>query len=321
MTHPTVQAIRSSPAERDGAGKRVLHRRHPWRVVSAIVAVVLVAVVIRSAATNPRFEWHTVGHYFFEHSIVQGLTNTIWLTAVSMVFAILIGIILALMVLSSNPVLRAAAKTYIWFFRGTPLLVQLIFLYNLSALYPQLALGIPGGPSYVLPINDILSTFVVALLGLSLNEGAYMAEIVRGGILSVDAGQSRAAEALGLPAFMRFRYIVLPQAMKVIIPPTGNQVIAILKFTSLLSVIAVPELLFSAQLIYSRTYEVIPLLIVACTWYLIIVTLLTAGQAQLEAYFGNSPKRSWHRRLRQNLFRSYGDMAGLNGDVDAGRRR
>jgi polar amino acid transport system permease protein len=219
-----------------------------------------------------------------------------------MAIAIVLGVVVALMRLSPNPVLRTAANFYTWFFRGTPLLVQLIFLFNISALYPVIGVGIPFGPTlFELPVNEILTPVVVAIVGLSLNESAYMAEIVRAGINSVDRGQTEAAQALGLPRSTVMRRIVLPQAMRVIVPPTGNETISMLKYTSLVSVIALPELLYSAQIIYSRTFETIPLLVVASLWYLLITSILTVGQTFLERKFSRNSRGN--ESLKQGILR------------------
>jgi len=180
----------------------------------------------------------------------------------------------------------SACSFYVGFFRGTPLLVQLIFWFNLAALYPAIAFGVPFGPHLVTgDANKLITPFVAAILGLGLNEAAYMAEIVRAGLLSVDHGQTQAAQALGMTQRQIFRRIVLPQSMRVIIPPTGNQTISMLKTTSLVSVIALHDLLYASQIIYSRTYLVIPLLITASLWYLIVTTVLSVGQYYIERHF------------------------------------
>jgi polar amino acid transport system permease protein len=204
-----------------------------------------------------------------------------------MLIGVVFGTVLAVFRLSRNPLMKSAAGVYIWFFRGTPLLVQLIFWYNLSALYPRLSFGIPFGPEFVSgETNKLLSVWTAAILGLGLNEAAYMAEIIRSGLLSVDRGQTLAAESIGMTDTLMMRRIVLPQALRVIVPPTGNQVIGMLKYTSLVSVVALPELLYSAQLIYTQTFQPIPLLLVASTWYLIVTTILMIAQSYLERHFG-----------------------------------
>jgi polar amino acid transport system permease protein len=287
---------------------RAVPVRRPGRWVGALAVGVLAAMLVHTLLTNPRFEWGVVGEYFTSQAILVGLLHTLELTALAMVIGILLGVVLAVMRLSTNPVLTTTSWAYIWFFRGTPLLVQLVFWYNLSALFPRLSLGVPFGPELVSgSANAFITTYVAAILGLGLNEGAYMAEIVRGGILSVDEGQVEAAYALGLRRLQILRLIVLPQAMKVIIPPIGNQTISMLKSSSLVSVISVPELLFTAQLIYSRTYETIPLLIVASLWYLAVTSVLTVGQFYVERHYAKGSSRQLPptpiQRLRAQLER------------------
>jgi polar amino acid transport system permease protein len=264
--------------------------RHPGRWVAMVVIAVLVAMLVHTIVTNPRFQWSVVGQYFLGSSILSGLLATIELTAAAMALGIILGIVLAILRLSPNQVLSRASWTYIWFFRGTPVLVQIIFWYNLSALFPKLSIGVPFGPAFASgSVNSIITPFVASILGLGLAEAAYMAEIVRAGILSVDKGQHAAASALGMTRLLVMRRIVLPQAMRVIIPPTGNETISMLKTTSLVSVISFQELLYSAQLIYSRNYETIPLLLVASLWYLVVTTVLSGLQILLERRAG----RGW----------------------------
>ena len=261
--------------------------RHPGRWVGVVVIVVLVAMLVHSFLTNPNFQWDVVGQYLFSEPVLRGLRNTLILTALSMAIGIVGGVLLAVMRLSPNPVLAGAAAVYIWLFRGTPLITQLIFWNFLAALYPRLGLGIPFGPTFVsVDTNAVISVFAASLLGLGLNEGAYMAEIVRGGIQSVDPGQSEAAGALGLSRTQTLRRIVLPQAMRVIVPPTGNETISMLKTTSLVVVIAYFELTVAVQTIYSRTFQTIPLLIVAALWYLALTSVLSIGQMFIERRFG-----------------------------------
>jgi polar amino acid transport system permease protein len=281
--------------------------RHPGRWVAAAFIVVLAATLIHSAATNERFGWDVVGDYFFSHRVIHGLLVTLELTVISMVIGIVFGAVLAVMRLSPNPLVSGASWSYIWFFRGTPLLVQLLFWNFVSALYPKISLGIPFGPQFVhLDANTLITPFAAAILGLGLNEAAYMAEIVRAGILSVDEGQTQAAQALGMTRLKTMRRIVLPQAMRVIIPPTGNETISMLKNSSLVSVIAYTELLYSVQLIYSQNFKQIPLLIVASLWYLIVTTVLSIGQYYIERYYGRGSARelpqTFLQRLRGNVF-------------------
>jgi polar amino acid transport system permease protein len=247
----------------------VVPLKHPVRLVFGILLLIFALGAAWDVATNQRFHWNVVVDYIFAPQILRGAGLTLVLTVVSMTVGIAFGTILAVMRLSANPVVNTASRTYIWFFRGTPLLVQLVFWYNIAALYPVIALGLPfGGPSWVLgSANAFISPQGAALLGLSLNEAAYMAEIIRGGIASVDKGQHDAARALGMNGAKALRRVILPQAMRVVLPPTGNQVISMLKGTSLVSVLAISDLLYSAQIIYSSNYQTIPLLIVASLWY------------------------------------------------------
>jgi polar amino acid transport system permease protein len=261
--------------------------RHPGQWVAAAVIAVLLAMLVHSLVTNPRYQWSVVGQYFGSSLILHGLLLTLELTALSMLIGIAIGVILAVMRLSENRILSSGSAFYIWFFRGTPVLVQLIFWYNIAALYPRVAIGVPFGPTFFGgSTNSLITPLAAALLGLGLNEGAYMAEIVRAGIVSVEQGQVDAAYALGLSRLKAMRGIVLPQAMRVIIPPTGNETIGMLKTTSLVSVISLAELLYSAEIVYERTFQTIPLLLVASIWYLIVTSVLTLGQTRIEGYFG-----------------------------------
>ncbi|WP_183342429.1 ABC transporter permease subunit [Conexibacter arvalis] len=279
--------------------------RHPGRWVAAAIVLLLVAVSIDSIVSNPRFEWDVVGDYLFDDRILDGLVLTLELTVAAMAAGIVLGVLLAVMRLSPNPLVAGASGFYIWLFRGTPVLVQLLFWNFIAALYPEISIGVPfGGPEFFsIQANSAITPFVAALLGLGLNEGAYMAEIVRAGILSVDEGQHQAAHSLGMSRLQTMRRIVLPQAMRVIIPPTGNETISMLKTTSLVSVIATAELLYAAQLIYAENYRTIPLLIVASIWYLALTTVLTIGQYYLERHFGRGSARElpltpWQRFTR-----------------------
>jgi polar amino acid transport system permease protein len=282
--------------------------RHPWRWVSGAIVVILGATVVNSIATNPRFGWGTVGHYLFSSRVLHGLVVTLELTVIAMAVGIVLGVVLAVMRLSPNPLVAGGSWIYVWFFRGTPVLVQLLFWSFISALYPKIHLGIPflAPDLFSGDANKIITPFAAAILGLGLNEAAYMAEIVRAGILSVSEGQTEAAQALGMTRLQTMRRIVLPQAMRVIIPPTGNETISMLKTTSLVSVIAYTELLYSVQLIYAANYRQIPLLLVASIWYLVFTTVLSIGQFYLERRFGRGSARALPetplQRIRRNLF-------------------
>jgi polar amino acid transport system permease protein len=275
-------------------------------VAAAIVLVVAVALA-HSVATNHRFYWSVVGDFLFDGRVLRGVRVTIELTAIAMAIGIVLGTILAIMRLSPNPLVSAASWLYIWFFRGTPVLVQLLFWFFIAALYPTISLGVPFGPQFVhIDANSAITAFTAAILGLGLNEAAYMSEIVRAGILSVDEGQTMAAQSLGMTRMQTLRRIVLPQAMRVIIPPTGNETISMLKTSSLASVITVTELLYAVQQIYDVNYRTIPLLIVASIWYLVMTTVLSVGQYYLERRYGRgatrAPPETPLQRLRRNLF-------------------
>ncbi|MGH3871719.1 MAG: amino acid ABC transporter permease [Pseudonocardiaceae bacterium] len=276
----------------DSARIQAVPVRHPGRWSAALLVVVLAAMLGHSLVTNPTFGWPTVGRYLFDPAVLAGLRNTVILTALAMVIGLGGGLLLAIMRLSPNPLLAVAASGYIWLFRGTPVIAQLIFWNFLAAPYPTLSLGIPFGPQFVtVDTNTLISVFVASLLGLGLNEAAYLAEIIRGGILSVDVGQGEAAAALGMTRAVTLRRIVLPQALRVIIPPTGNETIAMLKTTSLVVVIAYYELMTSVQQIYSRTFQTIPLLIVAAIWYLALTSALTVVQSRIERRVGRGTSR------------------------------
>jgi polar amino acid transport system permease protein len=274
--------------------------RHPGRWIAAAIVLLIAASIIRSVVTNKHFEWHVVGQYLFDPRVLHGVVATIYMTVLSMAIGILLGIVAAVMRLSPNPIVSRASWLYIWFFRATPLLVQILFWYNVAALFPVISLGVPFGPSLIhANANTIITTFGAGLLALSLNEGAYMAEIVRAGIISVDEGQTDAAQSLGMSRLQTMRRIVLPQAMRVIIPPTGNETISMLKNTSLLSVIAFAELLYSVQQIYDVNFQTIPLLIVASIWYLVMTSVLYVGQYFIERRFGRGFSRAQRATMRE----------------------
>ena len=297
--------------------------RHPGRWVAGAVVLLLVTIAVHSVATNPRFGWGTFGDFFFDPRILHGVVVTIELTVISMAIGIVLGVVLAVMRLSPNPLVAASSWTYVWLFRGTPVLVQILFWSFISALYPRISFGVPfGGPELLHgSANAVITPFVAAILALGLNEGAYMAEIVRAGIISVDEGQTEAAHALGMTRLKTMRRIVLPQAMRVIIPPTGNETISMLKTTSLVSVIAYSELLYSAQLIYSVNYRQIPLLLVVSAWYLIMTTVLSIGQYYIERRFSRGASRNLPdtplQRLRRTIFsfrHASVDVSGASGE-------
>ncbi|MFD4260814.1 amino acid ABC transporter permease [Streptomyces sp. NPDC058534] len=285
----TTRVIKTTGARRELDAVPV---RRPGRWIASAVLMFLLVFLLEGWASNERMQWATVGDHLFAPVVLEGLATTLWLTAAAMAIGIAGGVALAVMRRSANPLLSRLSWLYIWAFRGTPLLVQLLFWYFLAAVVPEVGLGVPWGPTFVeSDTNALVTQTTAALLGLGLHEAAYMAEIVRSGIASVDEGQTEAANALGMTRRQTLRRIVLPQALRVIIPPTGNQVISMLKTTSLVSVIAVPELLTSIQAIYSRNFQQIPLLTVACAWYLLAVSVLSVGQYYLERRYGRGASR------------------------------
>lgn len=273
--------------------------RHWGQQLSAVVVVGVLAALVWAVATNPNLKWPIVVQNLFAPTILNGLWVTISLTLLSMLIGIVLGITLAVMRLSPNRVVSSVASGYIWAFRGTPVLVQLLLWFNLALFFPRLGIG-----EFSLSTNDVISAFGAALLGLGLNEGAYMAEIVRGGILSVDHGQSEAASALGMRRRTTMLKIVLPQAMRAIIPPIGNDFITMLKMTSLVTVIAAPDLLNRAQAISTRNFYIFELLIVASIWYLVLTTIATMIQMPLEKRFARGvagPPTSIRKKVTKNL--------------------
>ncbi|MFI8420433.1 amino acid ABC transporter permease [Streptomyces sp. NPDC085479] len=272
---------------------RIVPRRRVGRWATAAVALLVLAMVINSVVRNDAFQWDVAGRYFTTTAVLDGLLLTLWLTAVVMVLGFLLGIPLAVLRLSGNPVLGTLSWGYVWIFRSTPLLVQLLFWFNIGALYPTLGLGIPFGPQFLtVQTVNLLGPTLTAVIGLTLHEAAYAAEVVRGGILSVDSGQTEAAQALGLSRLRTLRRIVVPQAMRSIVPTAGNLLIGTLKGTSIVSVLAVHDLLYSVQLVYNQTYQVIPLLMVATLWYVAVTSVLGVGQYYVERYYARGSARS-----------------------------
>jgi polar amino acid transport system permease protein len=274
MTHPVLPRARQA---------------HPWRIVLAIVILAVLAFFGHSLGTNTKVGWAQVGTYLFNGTILSGVLTTIELTVICQAIGIVLGIIFALFRISDNPVLTAIASAYSWLWRGTPVLVQLIIWFNLGLLFPHLAIGIPFTSLNVsVQTNTVITGFAASVLGLGLNEGAYMMEIFRGGILSVGTGQTEAALALGMTPRKALLRIVIPQTLPAVIPPTGNQLVQMLKATSLVAFVAGGDLLTRAQAIYSNNYEIIPLLIVATIWYLAMTLVATLLQRLLERRVSHS---------------------------------
>jgi polar amino acid transport system permease protein len=281
---------------------RAVPVRHPGRWVAAAVIAFLVYAVVVSMARNPNFQWSIVRRYLTDPRILHGLLTTLELTAAAMAIGIVLGVLLAVMRLSPNPLVAGASWVYIWFFRGTPVLVQIIFWYYIGSLYPRIGIGIPLGPQFThVNVQNLITPFLAGTLALGLNEGAYMAEIVRAGLISVDEGQTEAAHALGMTRLMTLRRIILPQAMRVIVPPTGNETISMLKTSSLVAFIALPDLLYSAQIIYAVNYRTIQLLIVVSIWYLACTTVLSIGQYYIERYYARGTRQQSMQNFWLNL--------------------
>ena len=292
IIHNTRARDRADVQQRDVAFARSAPAWGRW--VSWIVALIVASNFLWLVATNPNFEWKVVLQWFTEASVLKGLEITLGLTVVSMLIGTGLGLLLAVWRLSENRLLSGIASLYIWFFRGTPLLVQLIFWYNLSTLFPTLSLTLPWTSVTWASwnTNDLITPLTAAIAGLALNEAAYMAEIIRAGLLSVDNGQVETTQAFGMSRSRALRRIIIPQAMRAIIPPSGNQLISMIKATSLVSVIAMGDLLYSVQAIYNRTFEIIPMLMVAVIWYLLITSILNVGQSAIERYYARGTRRT-----------------------------
>lgn len=293
------------PGPRTGAGPQPLHvgqegeaivaipLRHPWRMLTAVVLVVALALFVIDASQRADYGWADVGKYLFDRRISQAALVTLQLTVYSMVIAITLGLLLAIMRLSPNPVVKSVAWLYLWIFRGTPVYVQLVFWGIVSLIYPVFTLGVPFRDPWVSIPNGIFTNlFVTAVIGLALNEAAYMSEIVRAGLLSVDEGQEEAARALAMSWGQTMRDVVVPQAMRIIIPPTGNEVISMLKTTSLVAAIPLSVDLYGVSRgISAVTFTPVPLLIVASIWYLLFTSILMVGQYFIEKRFSRGSGR------------------------------
>lgn len=272
-----------------GADVAKARRKAPlvrWGIYAVLSAVIL--YFLWSCSNNPNFEWNVVAQYFTHDSIIHGIEMTLGLTVISMTLGTILGLICALGKLSGSPFYSGLSNAYLWFFRSTPLLVQLLFWYNLAALFPDITIPYYG----TLPTNDIITPLTAAIAGLSLNEGAFMGEIIRAGLLSVDPNQKETAQAFGMSRSQIMFRILIPQAMTAIIPPTGNQVISMVKATAMVSIIAMDDLLYSVQAIYNVTFQIIPLLIVAVIWYLIITSVLSVIQWLIERHFSKGRNRN-----------------------------
>lgn len=279
----------SKKLSQNSDGYRILPVKKPGPIIAGIIVAIIACSLLYSIVTNPRFEWNVVGIYLISDNVLTGIAWTLILTFLSMIIAIVLAIGLAMMRKSVNPVLRAVSWFFIWFFRGTPVYTQLVFWGMFAVLVPKLSMGIPftSVEFFSIDSNVVMTSLNAAVIGLSLNEAAYLSEIVRAGLEAVDAGQVEAAQALGMGRSLTMRRVVLPQAMRIIVPPLGNETIGMLKTTSL--VLAVPftlELQFATNAVANRIYKPIPLLIVASIWYLIITSILMVFQVMLEKHFG-----------------------------------
>jgi len=288
--------LSSASPEGDARFRDVATAHAPFRLGRWLLWAVILLVAANFGwivAHNENFGWPVVIAHFFDPTVISGLYVSLGLTVIAMAIGTVLGLVLAIARMSKDRLANSLAGLFIWFFRGTPLLVQLIFWYNLSTLFPRLSISIPFGPTLASwDTNSVITPMTAAIVGLALNEAAYMAEIIRGGLLSVDRGQTETAEAFGMTRVRALWRIIIPQAMRSIVPPTGNQLISMIKATSLVSVIAMADLLYSVQSIYNRTFEIIPMLLVAVIWYLLITSILNIGQSYIEAYYGRSDRRN-----------------------------
>lgn len=275
----------SNISAHDIAHLELVPRRHLGRNIFAAIVLLLVALLIRAFVVG-QIEWPVVGQFLFAPAIVEGIWNTPLMTVVAMTLGIVLGVIIAIMRISGNPALEWIGRIYVWIFRGAPALLQLLLWFNLALIFPTM--GIPGLFSF--NTVDVMTPFVAAMLGLGIQQGAYTSEVVRSGLLSVDQGQYEAARTIGMTGMQALRRIVLPQAMRVMVPPVGNEVISMVKLTSLASVIQYSEILHNAQIIYYANTRVLELLLVASFWYLVIVTILSMIQSRIEAYYARGTR-------------------------------
>ncbi|MBV1855584.1 amino acid ABC transporter permease [Catellatospora tritici] len=286
----------------DVSGLPVARNLRPGRWAAVAVVLVLLAMAGHMLVTNPAWDWPIVGQYLFSETVVEAVWLTLRLTALGLVLGFALGTVLALMRMSGNPLLSGAAWGYVWLFRSVPLILQLLFWYNLALLYKHISFGVPFGPSFFeIGTMDLIGPMTAATLGLALHQAAYASEIVRSGLISVDQGQLEAAASLGLPRFHQLRRIVLPQAMRAIIPNAGNELIGLVKGTSVVYIMALPELFYQVQVIYNRNGRVIALLLVAAVWYLILTTILSIVQHYIERFYARGALRNPPPTLRSRL--------------------
>jgi polar amino acid transport system permease protein len=270
----------------DSTQLEYVRRRHWGRYIASAVILAIV-VYIGLAFAHGQIEWHYVARFLTAKSILTGLVNTIVMTVLAMALGVVLGVIIAIMRLSTNPVLQTVAQAYVWLFRGTPIILQLLLWFNLALVFPSI--GIPG--LFEIRTVDVMTPFLAALLGLGIAQGAYTSEVVRAGLLSVDTGQYEAAKSIGMPRLQALRRVILPQAMRVIVPPIGNELVGMVKLTSLASVIQYAEMLHNAENIYYANARVIELLMVAGIWYLVVVTVLSFMQSRVERFYARGAGR------------------------------
>lgn len=307
---PTAAANQNVPTGDALLGMPVHRRRRLARKVLPVLALVAVILGAAFVLSNDALEWPVVGEYIFAPQILGGLGMTIFLTVISMVVGLVLACVVAAMRLSDIAILRGLGAVFVWFFRGVPLLVLLILIFNVGLLYPDVVVGLPTLPPIIdVRTSDLVSPVVCAIVGFGLYEAAYGSEVVRSSLLSVPNGQREAGVAIGMTGSKVFRRIVFPQGMRVATPLLANQFIQMTKNTSIVAYIAVPDLLYSAQSVYSRTFEIIPLLIVVTIWYLVLVTVLTFGQMYLERRFGAQDRRRPARSIRKTTALTEGNAA------------
>ncbi|WP_067664073.1 amino acid ABC transporter permease [Nocardia miyunensis] len=289
----TVTAVDSPPVpEADEGALPVARTWHPWRWLAAVLALVVVAQFAHGLVTNPGWDWPTFARYFTATSVLSAMRVTLELTFWGTLFGFLLGVWIAVARLSKIAVLQVIAWAYVWAFRSIPLIVQLLFWFNIAYLYKRMSVGIPFGPAFfTFDVNGVISGFTAAVIGLALHQGAYSAEIIRAGVISVDPGQLEAAKSLGLPWRRQFFTIVAPQAMRGILPNAANEVISLFKGTSIVSVMAIAELFYQVQVIYGRNGRVVPLLMVATVWYIVLTSVLSVVQYYIERHFAKGSQR------------------------------
>ncbi|MEV5973284.1 amino acid ABC transporter permease [Streptomyces sp. NPDC051921] len=289
---PPVDLARAKTPVTDPPALRIVPVRRPWRWVAVAATAVVLAQFLHGLVTNPGWEWDVFARFFATDAVLQAVWVTLQLTFYGTVLGFALGIVLAFMRLSASPFLKAVAFGYIWAFRSIPLIVQLLFWFNLAYLYEELSLGIPFGPSFwAFDTMGLVGAMSAAVLGLALHQAAYAAEIVRGGVLAVDTGQLEAAASLGIPRLRRLRRIVLPQAMRAILPNAANEIISLFKGTSIVSVMAIGELFYQVQVVYGRNGRVVPLLMVATVWYVLLTTVLSVVQHYVERHYAKGSTR------------------------------